>query len=436
MKRVIFLVDMNAFFISCETTRRPELAGVPAAVAGDPAHRSGIILAANYEARKFGVRTTMVLHEARRLCPNLVLVPPDHAFYEEKSKEVMDLLSRFSPLVEPNSIDEAWLDMTGCGHLSGTPLQAAESIMAGIRGELGLWCSIGISENKYLAKMASDMKKPMGITELWLSDLADKMWPKPVGDLLGAGKKTVAKLNLLGIRTIGDLARMDPALLFKRFGRGGIDLQQHAWGNDDSPVQLPDADEMKSIGKSTTLNSDAESLEEIRPVLMQLTEEVAASARQHGKKGHVVQISIKYADFVSVTRQTTLSATNATDEILRAGLSLLEKHWESGRPVRLIGISLSGFDEEAGQVSLFDLQELKEFGAGKTIRSLAGDGVKSGDVTAGQRVILRRQRAEALDSALDALRERYGDQSVQRASLIGVEKPKRHGGPGHKETDS
>ncbi len=445
MKRVIFLVDMNAFFISCETTRRPELAGVPAAVAGDPAHRSGIILAANYEARKFGVRTTMVLHEAKRLCPNLILVPPSHGLYEEMSGHVMDLLSRFSPLIEPNSIDEAWLDMTGCELLSGAPRQAAEAIMAGIRDELGLWCSIGIAENKYLAKMAADMKKPMGITELWQEEIERKMWPLPVGELLGAGKKTVERMNRFGVMTIGDLARMDQTLLFKRFGRGGIELQMHALGKDDSPVQAPRDDEMKSIGKSTTLVRDAASLEEVKPVLMQLAEEVAASARRHGKKGRVVQISIKYADFTSVTRQTSVSATFATEDILRTGLSLLSQHWEAARPIRLIGISLSGLGEDADQISLFELPGLSGNGSVNAKGTMKADVSAKPDVLVNPNAAAKQRHADigktaaasaSLDATLDALRERFGTQSVKRASLLRQAKVERHGGSHPEDPDA
>jgi DNA polymerase IV len=428
MRRVIFLVDMNAFFISCETTRRPDLSGVPAAVAGDPAHRSGIILAANYEARRFGVRTTMVLHEARRLCPQLVLVPPDHDFYMLMSESVMNLLSRFSPLIQPNSIDEAWLDMTGCENLSGPPRHAAESIMAGIRDELGLWCSIGISENKYLAKMAAEMKKPMGITELWQEDVPSKMWPLPVGDLLGVGRKTAAKMNRLGIRTIGDLAGSDPVLLVRQFGKGGMDMKNHARGMDDEPVMAPRDDEMKSIGKSTTLVRDASSFDEVKPVLMLLAEEVAASVRRHGKKARVVQISIKYADFRSVSRQMSVSPTHSTDALIEAGLTLLGQNWDNERPVRLIGISVSGFGEEEGQISMFDLPadsgSSRQDSAVKE-HSAAFQAAPGCNADAG---MIRQQRKQALDTAVDALRSRFGDQSVQRAALVGHEKPKRHGG--------
>lgn len=158
MKRLIFLVDMNAFFISCEMAKNPELKGKPAAVAGDPKKRSGIILAANYEARKYKVKTTMVIHEAKKLCPDLIIVPPSRGLYETNSKKVMEILSSYTPLIQQNSIDEAWLDLTGCEKLLGNPLQIAENIMGRIQRELDLWCSIGISENKFLAKMASELK--------------------------------------------------------------------------------------------------------------------------------------------------------------------------------------------------------------------------------------------------------------------------------------
>ena len=436
-RRVIFLVDMNAFFISCETTRRSELAGVPAAVAGDPAYRAGIILAANYEARRCGVRTTMVIHEARRLCPNLVLVAPDHAFYEEKSAEVMALLSRYTPLVEPNSIDEAWLDMTGCEGLSGPPLVAAEAIMSGIREELGLWCSIGIAGNKYLAKMAADMKKPMGITELWPSDISSKMWPLPAGELLGVGKKSTERLAKFGIRTIGELARTDVTLLEKWFGRAGPDLWKHAWGLDEEPVVPPKLDEMKSIGRSTTLQQDITDVEAALTVLLQLVDEVAAGVRRHGKLARVVHISLKHADFTTMTRQASVPATADTTAIFRTAQELLVKNWTKGKPVRLIGISVSGFEEE-GQLSLFDLpvapprvqQQIPVVFKDTDQESERSQASEVPGLISSTK--MESARSHALDKTLDSLRERFGEASVQRARLLGQEKPKRHGGPNHK----
>jgi len=391
MKRVVFLVDMNAFFISCETTRRPELAGVPAAVAGDPRKRSGIILAANYEARKYGVRTTMTVGEAKKLCPGIILVPPDHSFYSEKSRQVMRILSTYTPVIEQASIDEAWLDMTGCEALSGTPREAAQKIQDEIRKTLGLWCSIGISENKFLAKMAAEMKKPLGITELWVRDVPEKLWPLNVGAMYGIGKKTTQLLEKLNIRTIGELAAMDPVVLSEKLGKMAFEIHQRANGIDDTPVKPHSPDEMKSIGRSTTLPRDITDIEEARKVIMELAEDVAMSARRHGKKGRTVQITIKYSDFKTITRQTRVFPTNLARDIMQAGFRLLENNWNRFKPVRLLGISISGFDEDiSDQISLFDQAD-----------------------TGRDRV-----KEEKLEIALDRIRQKYGPDKISRAALI------------------
>jgi DNA polymerase-4 len=369
MKRVIFLVDMNAFFISCEKTRHPEIEGKPAAVAGDPVNRSGIILTANYEARKYGIKTTMILREAFRLCPDLIIIPPDHKFYEMKSKEVMEILSDYTPVIEQNSIDEAWLDMTGSESLFGQPLEAAGNIMDRIKNELDLWCSIGISENKFLAKMASEMKKPLGITELWKKDIEEKMWPLPVSLMYGVGKQTAKKLNSMGIYTIKDLALTKIDNIYKKLGKTGVELVRLARGIDDSPVNAT-REEVKSIGRSTTLAHDITDIEDAKAILMDLADDLVMSARKSGKKGNTVQITIKYSNFNTITRQMTISPTCNIKDIYGAGVRLLEKNW-TGEPVRLLGISLSGFQNEREQISLFDLDvDEKEIKTDKKIDSL------------------------------------------------------------------
>lgn len=369
MKRVIFLVDMNAFFISCEKTRHPEIDGKPAAVAGDPVNRSGIILTANYEARKYGIKTTMILREAFRLCPDLIIIPPDHKFYEMKSKEVMEILSDYTPVIEQNSIDEAWLDMTGSESLFGQPLEAAGNIMDRIKNELDLWCSIGISENKFLAKMASEMKKPLGITELWKKDIEEKMWPLPVSLMYGVGKQTAKKLNSMGIYTIKDLALTKIDNIYKKLGKTGVELVRLARGIDDSPVNAT-REEVKSIGRSTTLAHDITDIEDAKAILMDLADDLGMSARKSGKKGNTVQITIKYSNFNTITRQMTISPTCNIKDIYGAGVRLLEKNW-TGEPVRLLGISLSGFQNEREQISLFDLDvDEKEIKTDKKIDSL------------------------------------------------------------------
>lgn len=359
MNRVIFLVDMNAFFISCEMTRHPEIEGKPAAVAGDPENRTGIILTANYEARKYGIKTTMILKEAFKLCPDLIIIPPDHGFYRKKSKEVMQILSSYTPLIEQNSIDEAWLDMTGSQGLFGQPFEAAESIMDRIKNELNLWCSIGISENKFLAKMASEMKKPLGITELWIKDIQKKLWPLPVNYLYGVGKQTSKKLNNLGIFTIKNLALANKEYIYNNLGNKGAELVLLANGIDDSPVTINREEDIKSIGRSTTLPHDITDIGYAKAILMDLSDEVGMTARKNGKKGHTVQIAIKYSNFKTITRQMTISPTCNIKDIYAAGVKLLESNW-SKEPVRLLGISLSGFQNDNEQISLFNILDLNE----------------------------------------------------------------------------
>lgn len=389
MQRVVFLVDMNAFFISCETTRRPELRGRPAAVAGDPKRRSGIILTANYEARAFGVRTAVTLHEAQKHCPNLLLLSPDHEFYSKMSRKVMELLGGFSPVIQQNSIDEAWLDMTGTDNILGSPHEAAQNIMDKIKNDLGLWCSIGISENKFLSKMASDMKKPLGITELWQKDIRQKMWPLPVESMYGIGAHTASRLKELGMYTIGDLAVYGGKLLPRNFGKYGSQIFNLANGIDSEPVTPRRQNTMKSIGRSTTLPHDLTDYESARRVLLSLAEEVGTDARRHGKKGTTVQIILKYSDFTSVTRQATVSATFLTKDISAAGIKLLKKNW-SQRPVRLVGLSLSGFESEPPQ-------QLSFFTQNKEILN---------------------KREEHLENAVDVIRQKYGEKTIKRAALL------------------
>lgn len=396
MQKVIFLVDMNAFFISCEMTRNPELIGRPAAVAGDPQRRTGIILAANYEARKFGVRTAMTVQKALNLCPSMVLVPPDHRFYRQRSSEVMDLLHNYTPIVEQNSIDEAWLDMTGTHSLFGTPIEAARKIMDDIKINLGLWCSIGISENKFLSKMASNMKKPQGITEIWKKDIENKLWPLPINKMIGVGEKTTIRLNGLGIETIGDLAKYDKIYISKFLGKSGIELYQRANGVDFSPVKINSPNDVKSIGRSTTFPIDITDIEELKPVLLELSEDVGMSAIKHNKKGHTVQITLKFSDFKVITRQVTVPSTCSTKDIYTIGLDLLKKNLPPHKAVRLLGISLSGFEENhpIEQLSLFNID------------SEADDNLAEAN------------KGEQIDKVMGKIRDKYGFEKISRASLI------------------
>jgi DNA polymerase-4 len=387
---------MNAFFISCEMTRNPSLVGMPAAVAGDPKKRTGIILAANYEARAYEVKTAMVLHEALKLCPKITLVPPDHHFYGQKSEEVMNLLSNYTPALEQNSIDEAWLDMTGSEGLFGKPVDAAKRIVNEIKDRLGLWCSIGIAENKFLAKMAAEMKKPLGITELWEQDIPIKLWPLPVKEMYGIGAKTAEKLNHMGIRTIGELAKSDVNAVIKALGKVGNEVYLHANGIDNSTVLARADDDVKSIGREKTLPEDITDIKKAKIVLMELADDIGMTARKQGKEGRTVHITLKYSDFRSVTRQITIPATSITKEIYQAGCSLLEQNWNKSHPVRLIGISISGFHEDCSsdQLSLFDQM---------------GNNVKG-------------EKNKRIDNAMDKIRNKYGSKIISLATLVKKEK--------------
>jgi DNA polymerase-4 len=388
MKKVIFLVDMNAFYASCEMARNPELKGLPAAVAGDPKTRSGIILTANYEARKFGVKTTMLLHEAKKLCPGIIFIPPDHTYYQKVSEMVMNLLRKYTPMVQINSIDEAWLDMTGCEALFGEPAIIAQKIMSDIQNELDLWCSIGISENKFLAKMASERKKPLGITELWIKDIAVKLWPLEIREMVGIGKQMEQKLQRMGIYKIGDLARSDKALLTKYFGKSGTELHQLANGIDASLVTINNDHDCKSIGRSTTLSEDTNDIKMIEKVLLDLSEEVGTEARQSNYRGKTVSIAIKYSDFKSITRQKTVSPTYLTKEIYQTGVALINENWDKRSMIRLLGISISNFQSpEVEQLSFFD---------------------EVGFET-------KNEKEEKLERAIDSIREKFGSDKIKRA---------------------
>ncbi|MFO7636678.1 MAG: DNA polymerase IV [Clostridia bacterium] len=386
MMRHILLIDMNAFYITCESLRDPRLAEVPAAVAGDPKTRTGIILTSNYIARKQGVRTAMTLHQAMQVCPGLVCVKPDMPYYDHCSEEVFRILERYSPMVEKSSIDEGYVDVTGSLGLFGSPRDIAVSMMETIKGELGLLCSIGISENKFLAKMASEFKKPLGIVAMYKKDIAEMMWPLPLQRMVGVGKKTVDKLNRLGFHTIGDIALSSREFLTGTFMKYGTWLHMKANGIDEEPVLCGSSAKNESIGRSTTLPLDITDILEAKKVIAMLADEVACEARGKNLKGKTVQLVVKYSDFHVITRQKTLEYTHQTRDIVRAGHGLLEGNWDPYRPVRLLGISLSHLDRCASQMSMFE---------------------ESG-----------KEHQEKLDKAMDGIRKKFGDKSVDRGNTL------------------
>lgn len=360
-KRVVLLADMNAFYASVEQALNPSLRNRPVIVCGDPSRRHGIVLAASYEAKEYGVETGMAVFEAKKLCPPAELVPPRMATYLRVSAQIVDILNQFSPLVEPFSVDEAFVELTGCEKLFGEGAEAARCIKERIFRETGIRCSIGVGPNKLLAKMAAEMEKPNGLTILTQDDVPKRLWPLPVIRLFGVGPRISRHLKRMGIRTIGDLAQADPALLKRRFGIIGQVLHQSARGIDPSPVDPRSLDKNQSIGHQFTLPRDYTEESDIRTVLRELAEEVAARARKAGYAGRTISLTLKSFDFGSTHRSLTISEpTNIGRKLFDAAEVLLRRHWDH-RPIRLIGITLSNLSSDRKmQLDLFGKKEKEQ----------------------------------------------------------------------------
>jgi DNA polymerase-4 len=368
----------------CESRRDISLLEKPAAVAGDPKYRSGIILAANYEARKFNIKVTMTVNEAIRLCPDLILVKPDHGYYEKCSLQVFNILYEYTPQMEINSIDEAWMDITNSKQLFGTAFDIAKSVQARIKNEMGLWCSIGVSENKFLSKMASEIKKPLGITQLYKSQIDKILWPMPVRNLYGLGKATAEKLNNEGIITIGDLAKCELNYLLKKFGKYGLYLYERAKGEDEEPVSVHDAKNL-SCGRMETLAHDITDIKEAKKVIAVLTESIAKTVRQKQLEGSVVAIQIKYNTFKMINRQMKIEQTNLTKDIYNSACVLLENNWDEDKPVRLLGVSLSSLNSKNMQLSLD---------------------------------IYNKEKEVKLENTIDEINDRYGQDLIKRGNIL------------------
>ncbi len=360
--RTILHCDMNNFFASVELLSLPELAGKPVAVSGDPEHRHGIILAKNYEAKAYGVVTAETIWQAKQKCPGLVLIPPHYDRYSEFYKKINAIYARYTDLVEPFSIDESWLDVTASRRLFGDGKTIADGIRATIRKELGLTCSVGVSYNKIFAKMGSDYKKPDATTVITRDTYKEILWPLPVRELFGAGRKTAAKLETIGIRTIGDLATADKNALEKQFGKTGTMLWEYANGLEDSPVaHIDDKVKAKSIGNSTTYRRDLASETDIRTALRALSDQVATRLRKEHVKAGGLKLDIRDPYFKTISRQIRLERpTNLAGEISEAALAILRGNWPENAPIRLLsvtGIYLEDEEAETVQMSLFDRPE-------------------------------------------------------------------------------
>jgi DNA polymerase-4 len=380
--RTIIHVDLDAFFCSVEELLDPSLAGTAFAVGGGADER-GVIATASYAARKFGVRSALPTARALKLCPQLKLLPTRHKVYSQYSRQVMELFEAETPIVEQISIDEAFLDLTGDQRPGGV---VAAALQARIAKDLKLPSSFGVASNKLVAKIATNVGKPRGLIVVPPGDEAAFLAPLPMEMLWGVGPKTRARLAELNLRTIGDLAAWPPADLEQRFGLMGAALSHHARGEDDS--ELEPEREAKSISKEITFSRDVADLPSLRRTLLDLSEQVAASLRRQGLAARTVKLKLRWPPFETITRQTTLPEPSDLEaEVFKAAFDLFTAAWGRGRPVRLIGVGVSGLQAPARQLSLFETAPADE-------------------------------RAAKLAAAVDKIRDRYGWDAVKRASLL------------------
>lgn len=381
---MILHVDMDAFYASVEERDRPELVGKPLIVGGTPTGR-GVVAAANYVVRKFGVHSAMPTSKALRLCPEAIVVRPRMDHYAAISCEIRTIFNRFTPLVEPLSLDEAFLDVTGTEGLFGPASDVARRIKREILSEVGLIASVGVAPNKFLAKVASDLKKPDALVVVDSERIQEFLDPLPVGRLWGVGRVTGSLFDEMGIRTIAELRQRTPEFLRLHFGQHGDHLWRLAHGIDDRPV-VPDR-EAKSISHETTFAADISDREALRAWLLELTEQVGQRLRAHQLRGRTVQIKVRFADFKTITRASTLAEpTNATQPLWLAAAELFEKGLPPQCPgIRLLGVGVSQFDHATKvQRTLFDEPE--------------------------------EQKNRQLDAATDEIREKFGAAALNRGS--------------------
>ena len=395
MQRLIFHVDVNSAFLSCEAAKRvkqglPDLREIPSCIGGDPKKRTGIVVAKSIPAKKYGIQTGEPMGMALQKCPDLVCVPSDFALYDRCSKAFKSICASYAPVMESFSIDEVFLDMTGTGQIYPDPVATACEIKDRIYRELGFTVNVGISTNKLLAKMASDFEKPNKVHTLYPEEVPQKMWPLPVRDLLFLGKASEKKLVQNGIRTIGDLARANEKEIQMLLGeKAGHQLYLSANGIDDSPVKAQ-REEAKGISVETTFDEDIVSYEQIFPILLSQCDIVAARMRREGKKCNCVAVSFRTLEFKNKSHQRKLdNPTDVTNEIYQNVRQLFQESWE-GQPLRLIGVALTGLTEDSFiQMSLFEDPK-------------------------------KREQQKKLDEAMDNIRKKFGNDKIGRASTMNV----------------
>lgn len=387
MSRQIIHVDMDAFYASVEIRERPELAARPVIVGGRPESR-GVVAAANYIARRYGVHSAMPVGAAVRLCPDAVILPPRHSLYAEVSRQIHDIFQRYTPQVEPLALDEAFLDVTASEKLFGAAPVIALAIKQAILDELHLVASVGVGPNKYIAKLASDINKPDGFVVVAEEEVQGFLTPLPISRLWGVGKVAARTFEKLGIQTVGQLRHYSPALLRQHFGSSGEQFLRLAKGIDERPVVSEQ--EAKSISNETTFAVDISDPAVVKEWLHALTEQVGWRLRAHGLKGRTVQIKVRFADFTTLTRAQSLSdVTDITAEIWQVVQHLFTTRLPRPLPpLRLVGIGVSNFGEEEGR------QE---------------------DLFASSSLHTQRK----LDSLLDEIHSRFGKFAVSRGKTPG-----------------
>lgn len=399
--KTIFHVDMDAFYVSVEELYDTSLKG-KAVVVGGQRHERGVVSAASYEARKFGVHSAMPLRTAAKLCPQAIFVDGHPQRYREYSEKAYAVLTSFSPLVEMTSIDEAYLDMTGTGRLHGPPLRAAHTLHQKMKAETELNCSIGIGASRLIAKVSSAKAKPNGVLWVVPGQEARFLAPLDVRDIPGVGKVTEQNLHALGIQRVGDLARFDDAFLGEHFGKWGLALAGKARGEDaggwfDTDVGA-DTD-AKSISHEHTYNEDTANAEQLESTLMRLSEMVGRRLRENRFHARTIQLKLRYKDFTTITRAHTLPEPTQLDtEIFEQVRALFRKNWRKGAQVRLLGVHASGFETQPDQGNLLE------------------DG--------------RRGRWQRALSAADHLRDKFGESSITLATgLKGGFRERTHDNP-------
>lgn len=391
MDATVLHVDLDAFYVSMELLRHPELRGRPVVVAGGLGAR-GVVNTCSYEARRFGVRSAMPVSRAKQLCPQAVFLESDYAYYAPASKAFHAILAEYTPAVEPAGADEAYLDVVGSERLFGTPVEIAETIRRRVREEIGITASVGVSVNKLVSKVASDAGKPDGLVVVPAGEEAEFLAPRAIRDLPMIGPKTAEALQSLGVRTIGDLAQVPVAALQAKFGRHGAELHDRALGRYEGKVARG-RPEAKSVSREMTFDRDEPDGERLRAVLRGQAERIAADLAKQGKSARTVTLKLRFPPFDTLTRATTpTAAVGLADELFEVGAELFERAWRENqkRPVRLLGLGASNLQERALQLKLGGSAE-----------------------------------GNALSEAVAELRERFGDAAVRRAAEL---RRKRHGG--------